>query len=91
MYSEQGLEARISPPLGQVCHSFTVEWNWRPGSAQVQAVRAMRSHSSRARMPILKLRSTRPVRCHSPSSTTWRMNSVVRRTELLEDWPLTVL
>jgi hypothetical protein len=91
MYSEQGLEERISPPAGQVCHSLTVEWNWMPGSAQCQAASAIFSHSPRALIGTRRVGSTRPVRTHSPSATTWRMNSAVRRTELFEDWPLTVL
>src|SRR5256885_16228396 len=37
MYSEHGLLARIGPDAGQVCQSFTVVWNCRPGSAQAQA------------------------------------------------------
>jgi hypothetical protein len=37
MYSEHGLEARISPGAGQVCQSLMVVWNWMPGSAQAQA------------------------------------------------------
>ena len=37
MYSEHGLDARIGPEAGQVCQSFTVVWNCRPGSAQAQA------------------------------------------------------
>ena len=37
MYSEHGLEARISPDAGQVCQSLMVVWNWMPGSAEAQA------------------------------------------------------
>jgi len=37
MYSEQGLDARISPEAGQVCQSLTVVWYCRPGSAEAQA------------------------------------------------------
>jgi len=37
MYSEQGLDPRIAPSSGQVCHAFTESWNWMPGSAQAQA------------------------------------------------------
>jgi hypothetical protein len=37
MYSEHGLDARISPEAEQVCQSLTVVWNCRPGSAQAQA------------------------------------------------------
>src|ERR1700679_564014 len=48
MYSEQGLEARIGPPAGQVCQSLTVVWNWMPGSAQAHAANEILSHNSRA-------------------------------------------
>jgi hypothetical protein len=34
--------------------------------------------------------STRPLKYQGPSSTTLSMNSELRRTELLEDCPLTV-
>src|ERR1700674_2108269 len=37
MYSEHGFDARIGPEAGQVCQSFTVLWNCRPGSALAQA------------------------------------------------------
>ena len=37
MYSEHGLEARISPDCGQVCQSLMVVWYWMPGSADAQA------------------------------------------------------
>src|SRR5690349_22168485 len=34
MYSEQGFEARMRPPAGQVCQSFMVVLKCRPGSAE---------------------------------------------------------
>src|SRR5882724_3934654 len=37
MYSLHGLLATIGPDAGQVCQSFTVVWNCKPGSAQAQA------------------------------------------------------
>src|SRR4051812_18066532 len=43
MYSEHGLEARMRPPAGQVCHSFIVVLKCRPGSADSHAARAMLS------------------------------------------------
>src|SRR5580704_18512427 len=50
MYSLQGLEARISPPAGQVCQSLMVVWDWMPGSAQAQAAFETLSHNWRAGM-----------------------------------------
>src|SRR5271157_5440860 len=91
MYSEHGLDARISPSCGQVCQSFTVVWNWRPGSAQSHAAVAMRSQISRAFTRSLVLPSVRFTSSHQPSSSTASMNVSVRRSELLEDCPLTVL
>src|SRR4029077_8913757 len=41
MYSEHGLDARIGPDAGQVCQSFTVVWNCRPGSALAHAAVAI--------------------------------------------------
>src|SRR5712692_11701956 len=48
MYSEHGFDARIGPEAGQVCQSFTVVWNCRPGSADAQAAEPIFSHSARA-------------------------------------------
>src|ERR1700710_655618 len=45
IYSEQGLEALMRPPSGQVCHSLMVVSNCTPGSAQAQAAKAISSHS----------------------------------------------
>ena len=59
MYSEQGLEPRIGPPAGEVCHSLIVVSYCTPGSADCQAARAMRSHRSRARSVFAGLPSTR--------------------------------
>src|SRR5436190_553141 len=91
MYSEHGFDARIGPDAGQVCQSFTVVWNWRPGSADAQAAWPIFSHRSRA----LSVFDTRPglvrqVRSQSPSASTALRNSSVTRTELLEFWPETV-
>src|SRR5437763_6386617 len=88
MYSEHGLEARIGPDAGQVCQSFTVVWNCRPGSADAQAAWPIFSHSSRA----LRVFDTRPglvrqVRGQSPSASTALRNSSVTRTAWLGFWP----
>src|SRR5262245_42564220 len=91
MYSEHGLLARIGPEAGQVCQSFTVVWNCRPGSAQAQAAWPIFSHSSRAFSVFATLPGlVRQVRSQSPSASTAFRNSSVTRTELLEFWPDTV-
>ncbi len=82
---------RISPSCGQVCQSLTVVWNCRPGSAQSQAAVAIRSQISRAFTRSRVLPSVRLTSSHQPSSSTASMKVSVRRSELLEDWPLTVL
>ncbi len=91
MYSEHGLEARISPSFGQVCQSLIVVWYCRPGSAHSHAARATLSQMSRARTFERTLPSMRLFSSHQPSSMTAFMNASVMRRELLEDWPLTVL
>src|SRR5690242_15774868 len=87
MYSLHGLEARMSPPAGQVCQSLMLVWNWMPGSAQAQAAWLTFCHSSRA----LTVRATSPVprlvRSHSPSSITALRKASVTRTELFEFCP----
>src|SRR6195256_1838543 len=71
MYSEHGLLARIGPEAAQVCQSFTVVWNCRPGSAQAQAAWPIFSHRSRALMVLATLRPrVRQVRSQSPSAST---------------------
>src|SRR5471030_1306496 len=91
MYSEHGLEARISPEAGQVCQSLTVVWNCRPGSAQAQAAWPIFSHRSRAFSVFEILPGlVRQVRSQSPSASTAFRNSSVTRTVLLEFWPDTV-
>src|SRR5208337_2677312 len=91
MYSEQGLDARMSPSFGQVCQSLIVVWNCSPGSAHSQAAVAIRSHRSRAFTVVRFLLFVRSTSSQGPSSSTAYMNASVRRSELLEDWPLTVL
>src|SRR3954465_650891 len=71
MYSEHGLDARIGPEAGQVCQSFTVVWNCRPGSAQAQAAWPIFSHRSRAFTVFAILPGfVRQVRSHSASDST---------------------
>jgi hypothetical protein len=91
MYSEHGLEARIGPDAGQVCQSFTVVWNWRPGSAQAQAAWPIFSHKSRAFTVLAILPPlVRQNRSQSASDSTALRNSSVTRTELFEFCPDTV-
>src|ERR1041384_5781320 len=90
MYSEHGLLARIGPEAGQVCQSFTVVWNCRPGSAQAPAGEPVFSHRSRAFTVLATLLRVRQVRSQSPSASTAFRNSSVTRTELLEFCPETV-
>src|SRR6202035_643641 len=87
IYSEHGLDALIRPDSGHVCHSLIVVSYWTPGSAQRQAASAISFISSRAGIgspigsPVV-----RAIRCQSSSFSTARMNSSVRRTELLAFW-----
>src|SRR5262245_40484947 len=100
MYSLHGLLALILPSVGHVCHSLTVVSNCTPGSAQLQAAKAIWSQRSRAFMVLegfgsrFSLRafsfSVRQKSGHGPSSWTAFMNSLVIRTELFEFWPETV-
>src|SRR5690606_4767100 len=90
MYSEHGLDARMGPPAGEVCHWLMVVWNCTPGSAQAHAASAIRFHRSRALTVLRTEPSVRLIRFHSPSSRTAWTKSLVTRTELLEFWPETV-
>ncbi len=83
MYSEHGLEARISPPDGQVCQSLMVVWNWMPGSAQCQAAEPILSHSSRALTVLCTLPSVRRMRS-SPHPPPRRAGS--RRSRAPSCW-----
>src|SRR5690606_17789320 len=90
MYSLQGLDALIRPPLGQVCQALIVESNCTPGSALRQAAKPIWSHRSFASYT----RATSPVVRHvvshlPPSSSAWKKESGMR-TELFEFCPLTV-
>src|SRR2546428_1400880 len=69
MYSEHGFEARIGPDAGQVCQSFTVVWNCRPGSAEAQAAWPIFSHSARALSVFATPRRVRQVKSQSPSAS----------------------
>src|SRR4051812_6120867 len=90
MYSEQGLDARISPEAGQVCQSFTVVWYCRPGSAQAQAAWPIFSQSSRAGLVAFTLPFMRHFSAKAPFASTAFRNSSVTRTELFEFCPDTV-
>jgi hypothetical protein len=90
MYSEHGLEPRISPSSGQVCHAFTVSWNWMPGSAQAQAAWPTFSHRSRAFTVLEIVPSLRLISSQSASSSTAFRKASVTRMELLEFWPETL-
>src|ERR1051326_6654893 len=90
MYSEHGLLARIGPEAGQVCQSFTVVWNCRPGSAQAHAAHEIFSHRSAACTVLATALRVRQVRSQSPSASTALRNSSVTRTELFEFCPETV-
>src|SRR6476469_2717013 len=91
MYSEHGLLPRIGPDAGQVCQSFTVVGDCRPGSAQAHAACPIFSQRSLAVTVLAILPGlVRQVRSHSASASTALRNSSVTRTELLEFWPETV-
>src|SRR3954462_11489138 len=90
MYSEHGLEARISPDALQVCQSFMVVLKCRPGSALAQAAWPIFSQRSRALSVLVVLLLVRPIRFQSPSVSTARRKSSFSDTELLEFWPETV-
>src|SRR5438105_15362405 len=90
MYSEHGLEARMSPDALQVCQSFMVVLKCRPGSAEAQAAWPIFSHSSRALRVFVTFLLMRPIRFQSPSVSTARKKSSFSDTELLEFCPETV-
>ncbi len=90
MYSEQGFDALMRPPAGQVCQSLMVESYWMPGSALAQAAVAILAHSASAFSVLVTLPSTRRTSCQSRCSSTARMKSSLTRTVLFEFWPETV-
>src|SRR5580658_519102 len=91
MYSEQGLEARMRPPLGQVCHSLMVVSYWVPGSAQRHAAYAIWFHSSFAGILFIILPSLLAFKSQSSLLDSFSKKSFDIRIELLEFCPLTVL
>src|SRR3954452_25302106 len=90
MYSEHGLDARMSPDDLQVCQSFMVVLKCRPGSADAQAAWPILSQISRALRVFVTFLLVRPMRFQSPSVSTARRKSSFSETELLEFWPDTV-
>src|ERR1700692_1462221 len=90
MYSEHGLEARMSPEALQVCQSFMVVLKCRPGSAEAPAAWPIFSQRSRAFRVLVIFLLVRPIRFQSPSVSTARKKSSFSETELLEFWPETV-
>src|SRR5882762_6676353 len=90
MYSEHGLEARISPDALQVCQSFMVVLKCRPGSAEAQAAWPIFSQRSRAFRVFVTFLLVRPIRFQSPSVSPARKKPSFCDTELLEFWPDTV-
>src|ERR1700709_1451842 len=90
MYSEHGLEARMSPDDLQVCQSFMVVLKCRPGSAEAQAAWPIFSQRSRASSVLAIFLLVRLIRFHLPSVSTARRKSSFSDTELLEFWPDTV-
>src|SRR5690606_8346329 len=91
MYSEQGLEALISPPSGHVCHSLMVVLYCVPGSAQRHAAYAIWFHSSFAGIFFITLPSMRALSSQSSSFFSFSKNELGMRTELFEFCPDTVL
>ena len=89
-YSLQGLEARIRPSAGQVCHSLMVVSNCTPGSAQDHAALETWSQRSLAGMVLATALVVRSISCQSSSRSTASRKAFERRTELLEFWPETV-
>src|SRR6266404_9273230 len=90
MYSEHGLDARISPDALKVCQSFMVVLKCRPGSADAQAAWPIFSQRSRALSVFVTFLLVRPIRSQVPSVSTARRKSSLSDTELLEFWPDTV-
>ena len=64
MYSEQGFDALMRPPAGQVCQALMVLSNWMPGSAEAQAASEIWSQSPLASMVFATLPSVRRIRSH---------------------------
>src|SRR6201986_3173084 len=90
MYSEHGLDARMSPDALQVCQSFMEVLKCRPGSAEAQAAWPIFSQRSRGFGVLVTCLLVRPIRFQSPSFSTARKKTSFSESELLEFWPETV-
>ena len=84
IYSEQGLEAFILPPSGQVCHSFIVVSYCTPGSAQAHAAKEISSHTLEAGILPIAFPFVLDIRSHSPSFLRASKNLFGILTELFE-------
>src|ERR1044072_6913950 len=84
MYSEQGFEALISPPSGQVCHSLMVVLYCVPGSAQRHAAYAIWFQISFEGTRFIILPSVLAVSSQSSPFSNFSKNELGMRTELLE-------
>src|SRR6202000_2788083 len=90
MYSEHGLDARMSPDALQVCQSFIVVLKCRPGSADAHGGETVFFTEHGARRVFVTVLLVRPIRFQLPSVSTARRKSSFSETELLEFWPETV-
>ena len=90
MYSEQGFEALMRPPSGQVCHSLIVVSYCIPGSAHAQVAKEMSCHNFSAEIDLTGFPLIRPIKSQfSPFSSALK-NAFGTRTELFEFCPETV-
>src|SRR5260221_13132205 len=89
MYSEHGLEARISPDALQVCQSFMVVLKCRPGSAEAQAAWPIFSQRSRALRAFTTFLLVRPIRFQSLSVSRARWKSSFSDADMLVFWTST--
>src|ERR1700733_8811530 len=83
-YSLQGLEARIRPPFGHVCHSLMVVSYWVPGSAQRHAAYAIWFQTSFAGIRLVILPSLLAFNSQSSPFSSFSKKSLLIRTELFE-------
>ena len=86
MYSEHGFDALMRPVFGHVCQSLMIVSNCTPGSAQRHAASAIWCMRSRARTVLTTSPVVRERQVPVGVVSTARMNSSVRRTELLAFW-----
>src|ERR1700739_3603827 len=89
MYSEHGLEARMSPDALQVCQSFMVVLKCRPGSGEGPGAWPVFFPRAPALSVFVTFLLVRPIRSQVPSVSTARRKSSFSETELLEFWPET--